>query len=116
MNGTRVWDRKLLSWSNRKKSLSPGCKEMLLEKMKEIEAFNASRVSANASTQKEKMARCYICKERGHVFWKCPNKKKKAMKGKHKESVKPVTKKAVEEIKYPEKVHVITPAPRPLMI
>nr|GEZ66518.1 hypothetical protein [Tanacetum cinerariifolium] len=29
-------------------SVSPGCKEMLLEKMKEIEAFNASRVSAKA--------------------------------------------------------------------
>ncbi|GJS37841.1 ARID DNA-binding domain-containing protein [Tanacetum coccineum] len=103
----RETPQRLLSWSNRKKSLSPGCKEMLLEKMKEIEAFNASRVSANASTQKEKRARCYICKERGHVFWKCPNKKK-AMKGKQKEPVKPVTKKAVEEIKYPEKVHVIT--------
>ncbi|GJZ29102.1 AP-5 complex subunit beta-1 like protein [Tanacetum coccineum] len=34
------------------------------------------------STQKEKRARCYICKIRGHVFWKCPNKKKKIMNGK----------------------------------
>nr|GFB60724.1 UDP-N-acetylmuramoyl-L-alanyl-D-glutamate--2,6-diaminopimelate ligase MurE homolog, chloroplastic [Tanacetum cinerariifolium] len=63
-----------LSWNNRKKSMSLGCKEMLLEKMKEIEAFNASRVSTKAkdygegstSTQKEKRARCYICKTRGH--------------------------------------------------
>ncbi|GJT24287.1 bulb-type lectin domain-containing protein [Tanacetum coccineum] len=94
----RETPQRLLSWNNRKKSLSPGCKEMLLEKMKEIEAFNASRVSAkarnqhcckyrsagkgSASTQKEKRARCYICKIRGHVFWKCPNKKKKIMNGK----------------------------------
>ncbi|GJS60192.1 ARID DNA-binding domain-containing protein [Tanacetum coccineum] len=34
------------------------------------------------STQKEKRARCYKCKIRGHVFWKCPNKKKKIMNGK----------------------------------
>ncbi|GKE88814.1 ARID DNA-binding domain-containing protein, partial [Tanacetum coccineum] len=133
----RETPQRLLSWNNRKKSLSPGCKEMLLEKMKEIEAFNASRVFAkarnqgkgsveslsrsagtigdesslsdisvlaaiyrdisaakadiyntrnqgkgSASTQKEKRARCYICKIRGHVFWKCPNKKKKIMNGK----------------------------------
>ncbi|GJY69971.1 ARID DNA-binding domain-containing protein [Tanacetum coccineum] len=86
----RETPQRLLSWNNRKKSLSPGCKEMLLEKMKEIEAFNASRVSAkaknqgkgSASTQKEKRVRCYICKIRGHVFWKCPNKKKKIMNGK----------------------------------
>ncbi|GKC17689.1 ARID DNA-binding domain-containing protein, partial [Tanacetum coccineum] len=85
----RETPQRLLSWNNRKKSLSPGCKEMLLEKMKEIEAFNALRVSAkatnqgkgSASTQKEKKARCYICKIRGHVFWKCPNKKKKIRNG-----------------------------------
>nr|GEY93192.1 ARID DNA-binding domain-containing protein [Tanacetum cinerariifolium] len=99
-----------------KKSLSLGCKEMLLEKMKEIETFNASRVSTkaryheegSASTQKEKRARCYICKIRRHVFWKCPNKKKKAMSGKLKEIVKPTFKKFAEKVKYPEKVHVIT--------
>ncbi|GJV24622.1 ARID DNA-binding domain-containing protein [Tanacetum coccineum] len=89
---------------------------MLLEKMKEIEAFNASRVSAkarnqgegSANTQKEKRARCYICKIHGHVFWKCPNKKKKNMNGKQKEKVRPEIKKVAENVKYPEKVHVIT--------
>nr|GEY29826.1 ARID DNA-binding domain-containing protein [Tanacetum cinerariifolium] len=39
----RETPQRMLSWNNRKKSVSPGCKEMLLEKMKEIEAFNASR-------------------------------------------------------------------------
>ncbi|GJT04508.1 ARID DNA-binding domain-containing protein [Tanacetum coccineum] len=104
----RETPQRLLSWRNRKKSLSPGCKEMLLEKMKEIEAFNASRVSANTSTQKEKRARCYICKERGHVFWKCPNKQKKALFKKHKGIMKPTFKKVAEKVKYLEKVHVIT--------
>nr|GEX63037.1 ARID DNA-binding domain-containing protein [Tanacetum cinerariifolium] len=53
-------------------------------KLKEIEAFNASSVcaafkrkSAKTVTRKEKRARCFICKERGHVLWKCPNKKNK---------------------------------------
>ncbi|GKA15428.1 bulb-type lectin domain-containing protein [Tanacetum coccineum] len=57
-------------WNSRKKSLSPRCKEMLLKRIKEIEAFNASKESAKArehgegsgGTQKEKRARCYICK------------------------------------------------------
>ncbi|GKC61242.1 ARID DNA-binding domain-containing protein, partial [Tanacetum coccineum] len=91
----RETPQRLLSWNNRKKSLSPGCKKMLLEKVKEIEAFNASRVSK-------------------HVYWKCPDKEKKAMKGKQKEIVRSVFKKVGEKIKYPEKImypekiHVIT--------
>ncbi|GKG45012.1 hypothetical protein Tco_0495090, partial [Tanacetum coccineum] len=40
-------------WNSRKKSLSPGCKEMLLKKMKEIEAFNASKEYAEAKDQRE---------------------------------------------------------------
>ncbi|GJW68526.1 ARID DNA-binding domain-containing protein [Tanacetum coccineum] len=77
----RETPQRLLSWNNRKKSLSPNSKKMLFEKMQEIEAFNASRVSAKArghgeNTQKENRARCYKCKVRGHVYWKCPNKKK----------------------------------------
>ncbi|GKC03894.1 ARID DNA-binding domain-containing protein, partial [Tanacetum coccineum] len=112
----RETPQRLLSWNNRKKNLSPGCKEMLLKKMKEVEAFNASRVSAkardrgqgSARTQKEKKARCYICKVRGHVFWKCPDKKKRNMNGKQKEKLKPEVKEVAENVKYPEKVHVIT--------
>ncbi|GJU79481.1 ARID DNA-binding domain-containing protein [Tanacetum coccineum] len=95
----------MFPWNSRKKNLSPESKEMLLKKMKEVEAFNASKVSAkardhgerSASTQKERRARCYICKIRGHVFWKCPNKKKKAMIGKQKEIVKPTIKKVADK-------------------
>nr|GEY95365.1 bulb-type lectin domain-containing protein [Tanacetum cinerariifolium] len=89
---------------------------MLVKRMKEVEAFNASKMSAKtrdhakkiASTRKEKRARCYICKERGHVFWKCQNKRKNARIEKQKESVKPTNKNVAEKIKYPEQVHVIT--------
>nr|GEX40916.1 ARID DNA-binding domain-containing protein [Tanacetum cinerariifolium] len=74
--------------------------------MKEVEAFNASKMSAKtkdhakkiASTRKEKRARCYICKERGHVFWKCQNKRKDAMIEKQKESVKPTNNNVAEKI------------------
>nr|GEW16120.1 ARID DNA-binding domain-containing protein [Tanacetum cinerariifolium] len=94
---------------------------MLLMRMKEIKAFNASKNTANQEeerdrkeiTQKENMARCYVCKMRGHVYWKCPNKKKNDL-FKHKGIKKPTYKKAAdkikyhEKVKYPEKVHVIT--------
>nr|GEW52276.1 ARID DNA-binding domain-containing protein [Tanacetum cinerariifolium] len=116
----RETPQRSLPW-NRKKSLPPGCKEMLLMRMKEIEAFNASKNTADQEeesdrkeiTQKEKRARCYVCKMRGHVYWKCPNKKKKDL-FKHKGIEKPTYKKAADKIKYPEKVkylekvHVIT--------
>ncbi|GKC22119.1 hypothetical protein Tco_1024269 [Tanacetum coccineum] len=80
----------MFPWNSRKKNLSPESKEMLLKKMKEVEAFNASKVSAKARDHGER-------KER-----------KKAMIGKQKEIVKPTIKKVAEKIKYPEKVHVIT--------
>ncbi|GKD04630.1 ARID DNA-binding domain-containing protein [Tanacetum coccineum] len=112
----RETPKRLFPWNSRKKSLSPESKEMLVKKMKEVEVFNASKMSAKtrdhgkkiASTQKEKRARCYICKERAHVFWKCQNKKKDARIEKQKKSVKPTNKNVAEKIKYLEKVHVIT--------
>nr|GEZ13500.1 ARID DNA-binding domain-containing protein [Tanacetum cinerariifolium] len=88
--------------------LSNEGKNMLKEKLKEIEAFNASSVcaafkkkSAKTLTRKEKRARCFICKERGHVLWKCPNKKNKNTG----ETSKPLFD---EKLKYPEVVHVKT--------
>nr|GEU76764.1 ARID DNA-binding domain-containing protein [Tanacetum cinerariifolium] len=81
---------------------------MLKENLKEIEAFNASSVcaafkrkSAKTVTRKEKRARCFICKERGHVLWKCPNKKNKNRGETSKPSFD-------EKLKYPEVVHVKT--------
>ncbi|GJS95347.1 ARID DNA-binding domain-containing protein [Tanacetum coccineum] len=95
--------------NNRKKSLAPECKDMLMQKMKEVEFFNASKETRehgeDSRTQKEKRARCYKCKIRGHVYWKCPNKDKEVKKGKQKETVKI---KYPEKVMYPEKVHVAT--------
>nr|GEV84418.1 ARID DNA-binding domain-containing protein [Tanacetum cinerariifolium] len=112
----RETPKRLFPWNSRKKCLSPESKEMLVKRMKEVEAFNASKMSAKtrdhakkiASTRKEKRARCYICKERGHVFWKCQNKRKDARIEKQKELVKPTNKNVAEKIKYREQVHVIT--------
>nr|GFB99610.1 ARID DNA-binding domain-containing protein [Tanacetum cinerariifolium] len=94
--------------SNQKRQLSNEGKNMLKEKLKDIEAFNASSVcaafkrkSAKTVTRKEKRARCFICKESGHVLWKCPNKKNKN-RGK---TSKPLFD---EKLKYPEVVHVKT--------
>ncbi|GJY04638.1 ARID DNA-binding domain-containing protein [Tanacetum coccineum] len=112
----RETPKRLFPWNSRKKSLSPESKKILWKKMKEVEAFNASKLSAkvkdhgerSARTLKENRARCYICKIRGHVFWKCPNKKREAMIEQQKKLVKPTVKKIEERVKYPEKVHIIT--------
>ncbi|GJT60903.1 ARID DNA-binding domain-containing protein [Tanacetum coccineum] len=57
---------------------------MLKEKLEEIEAFNTSSMCAalrpfkhKKRHKKRKRARCFICKKRGHVLWKCPDKKNK---------------------------------------
>ncbi|GJR77574.1 NIN-like protein [Tanacetum coccineum] len=70
--------------NNQRKKLSHKGKTMLNEKMKEIERFNSSlayaaskTTDAKAVTRRQKRARCYICKKRGHVLWKCPDKKSK---------------------------------------
>ncbi|GJS42750.1 hypothetical protein Tco_0567793 [Tanacetum coccineum] len=65
----RETPQRSLPWNRKKKGLSPGCKDMLLMRMKEIKAFNASKNTAdqeeesdmNEITQKEKRARCYVC-------------------------------------------------------
>nr|GEV89232.1 ARID DNA-binding domain-containing protein [Tanacetum cinerariifolium] len=96
----RETPRRLLQWNNRKKTLSPKGKEMLMKEVEENKAYNTSRVSAKpkdhgkkiASSQKEKRARCYICKERGHVFWTCQNRKNIAMVKVQKETVEAINK------------------------
>ncbi|GJW72334.1 ARID DNA-binding domain-containing protein [Tanacetum coccineum] len=94
--------------SSQRKKLSHEGKTTLKEKLKEIEAFNSSSVcaafkrkNARTATRKEKRARCFICKERGHVLWKCHNKKNKN-RG---ETWKPSFDK---RLKYPKRVHVKT--------
>ncbi|GJT70300.1 hypothetical protein Tco_1029586 [Tanacetum coccineum] len=76
----RETPKRLFPRNSRKKSLSSESKEMLVKKMKEVEVFNASKMSAKtrdhgkkiASTQKEKRAR-YLALgwhlEEIHVTW-----------------------------------------------
>ncbi|GJZ59600.1 hypothetical protein Tco_0615416 [Tanacetum coccineum] len=61
--------------NSQRKKLSHKGKTMLNEKMKEIERFNSSLAyaasktkDAKAVTRRQKRARCYICKKRGHVL------------------------------------------------
>ncbi|GJY30135.1 hypothetical protein Tco_0413630 [Tanacetum coccineum] len=93
---------------SQRKKLSHEGKTTLKENLKEIEAFNSSSVcaafkrkNARTATRKKKRARCFICKERGHVLWKCHNKKNKN-RG---ETWKPSFDK---RLNYPERVHVKT--------
>ncbi|GJZ48098.1 ARID DNA-binding domain-containing protein [Tanacetum coccineum] len=92
----RVSPQRRSPWNNKKKNLSPECKEMLMHRIKEIEAFNASKESKehgeDRRTQKERRARCYKCKIRGHAYWKCPNEDKEVKKGKQKETVEAIVK------------------------
>ncbi|GJY44418.1 ARID DNA-binding domain-containing protein, partial [Tanacetum coccineum] len=57
----RVSPQRRSPWNNKKKNLSPECKEMLMHRIKEIEAFNASKESKehgeDSRTQKERRAR-----------------------------------------------------------
>ncbi|GKB60059.1 hypothetical protein Tco_0916245 [Tanacetum coccineum] len=78
--------KRLFPWNNKKKSLSPESKEMLVKKMKEVEVFNASKMSAKTRDHGKKIA--------------STQKEKRASEA-HKKNV-------AEKIKYPEKVYVIT--------
>ncbi|GJY04129.1 ARID DNA-binding domain-containing protein [Tanacetum coccineum] len=105
--------------SSRKKQLSHEFKEMLTQKLNEIEAYNAIKRRAivkekgegSVNTTKEKRARCYICRKRGHVFWKCPNKKNSTtLKAPtiDNQSKEPTMVRNEEILKYPKKVYVKT--------
>ncbi|GJZ46605.1 ARID DNA-binding domain-containing protein [Tanacetum coccineum] len=103
---------KLPPWGNQKRKLSPEGKKMLRQKVEEIVSYNSSRAQkickekgeTSGGSMKERRARCFICKKRGHVLWKCPNKKNKIRSKEPNKIVKPLI---VEKVKYPEKVHVI---------
>ncbi|GJX19648.1 ARID DNA-binding domain-containing protein [Tanacetum coccineum] len=91
-----------------KEETVPKGKEMLKQKVKEIVSFNASKTKAKSSSLKERRARCFTCKKRGHVFWKCPNKRNKIRNEEQNKMLKPSVTEVEEKLKYPERVHVIT--------
>ena len=59
---------------------------MLAKKVLENEAFNdlkkkkpiKAKKRSVAIVRRNKKARCYICKQRGHTYWTCANRKKLA--------------------------------------
>nr|GEV87372.1 ARID DNA-binding domain-containing protein [Tanacetum cinerariifolium] len=93
--------------SSQRKKLSHEGKTMLKENLKESEAFNSSSVcatfkrkNARTATRKEKKARWFVCKKRGHVFWKCPSKKNKNRGEDVYKTARPLYD---ESLKYPER-------------
>ncbi|PWA98622.1 ARID DNA-binding domain-containing protein [Artemisia annua] len=116
----RETPKRVYQWNNRRKSISPKAKEMLVNKVLENEIFNATKkkeiqdenkVSTKGKetmvkTRKEKRARCYICKTRGHTYWMC--EKSGTEKVHEKEHGKDVDNTSHKEaVKYPANVHVL---------
>ncbi|GJU90790.1 hypothetical protein Tco_1303213 [Tanacetum coccineum] len=103
-------------WANQKKQLSPKGKQFLRQKVEEVVSYNSSKIQPTRKqigetsdlSKKDKRARCYICKKRGHVYWKCTNK---GIHTKIQEATmtNPTISKVQETLKYePERVHVTT--------
>ena len=74
------------NWPKHKKHISPEGKQLLRKKVEEVVSYNSSKMKQRVTgsynetgepssvSKKEKRARCYICKKRGHYFWKCTKK------------------------------------------
>ena len=74
----------------------------------ENEAFNASKKPEETKdhgkvavgTKRDKKARCYICKKRGHAYWACESRKRLASVELQQE-IETTTKIIAEEIRHP---------------
>ncbi|PWA95766.1 RNA-directed DNA polymerase, eukaryota, Reverse transcriptase zinc-binding domain protein [Artemisia annua] len=64
-----------------KRKIAPEAKRLLKEKMEETISFNARKLKNNkkevgeSSKSKDRRPRCFICRKRGHVCRKCPQRK-----------------------------------------
>lgn len=77
------------TWPRHKKYISPEGKQLLKKKMEEVVSYNSSKpkpyvINTNKEIgepsslpKKERRARCFICRKRGHFFWKCKEKEEK---------------------------------------
>ena len=69
------------SWDRNKRKISPEAKRMLKEKMEEVIRFNTRKLKnkkkevGESSKSKDRRPRCFICRKRGHVCRKCPQRK-----------------------------------------
>lgn len=84
---------------------------MLVKKVLENQAFNSSQVAQNQNTEtemkakKNKKPRCFICRERGHAYWSCEQRKKLAAIEVQQETS--IDRQMLdEETKFPEKINM----------
>ncbi|GKC38266.1 ARID DNA-binding domain-containing protein [Tanacetum coccineum] len=102
-------------WPKHKKHISPEGKQLLRQKVEEVMSYNSSKLQPSSKqtgkssglSRKERRARCYICRKRGHVYWKCINKER-STKNQEPNMTSPVMTEVQEKINYPERVHVTT--------
>ena len=98
---------------------------MLRKKVEEVVSYNSSKIKppigssykqigeTSDLSKKDKRARCYICKNKGHVYWKCTNKGKEIITRNMEPSTTNTTTTEIPQVqelfKYePEVVHVST--------
>ncbi|GKC90532.1 ARID DNA-binding domain-containing protein [Tanacetum coccineum] len=102
-------------WPRHKKHISPEGKQLLRQKVEEVMSYNSSKSQPSSKqtgessglSRKERRARCYICRKRGHVYWKCINKER-STKIQEPNMTNPVMTEVQEKLNYPERVHVTT--------
>ncbi|GJS52440.1 ARID DNA-binding domain-containing protein [Tanacetum coccineum] len=102
-------------WPKHKKHISPEGKQLLRQKVEEVMSYNSSKLQPSSKqtgkssglSRKERRARCYICRKRGHVYWKCI-KKERSTKNQEPNMTSPVMTEVQEKINYSERVHVTT--------
>lgn len=103
------------------KHISPEGKQLLKNKVEEVVSFNSLKTTKpqenknhkqlgedTSVSRRDKRARCYICKKRGHIYWECTNKGIKEEKDMSDMDHKIIATPPVNEaFKYePERVHM----------
>ncbi|PWA56805.1 bulb-type lectin domain-containing protein [Artemisia annua] len=105
-----------------KKYISPEGKQLLKKKVEEVVTYNSLKIKPPVGldykqigeesylSKRDKRARCYICKRRGHVYWRCTNRGKGIREednSKAMECTPTATPSITEGFKYePEQVHL----------
>nr|GEZ00164.1 ARID DNA-binding domain-containing protein [Tanacetum cinerariifolium] len=85
------------------------------QKVEEVVTYNSSKLQPSSKqigessglSRKERRARCYICRKKGHVYWKCTSKER-STKIQEPNMPSHVMIEVQERINNPERVHVTT--------